>query len=124
MSPASGLSRPASSLRVVVLPQPEGPSREKNSPRAIAKETSCTAGAEPKDLLTPRNSAIGDSARLMVENTPDWTPPGVAPTFGNNPPGPRHAATRSTHAHRRDCALTAALTTLGGGALARGRRPS
>ena len=41
--PAVGASNPAIIRRVVVFPQPDGPSIEKNSPRAIEKSASCTA---------------------------------------------------------------------------------
>ena len=39
MRPSSGLSNPPSILSRVVLPQPEGPSRAKNSPSATLNET-------------------------------------------------------------------------------------
>ena len=42
--------------RVVVLPQPEGPRREKNSPSATVKSMSSTATTSPKRLVTPRSS--------------------------------------------------------------------
>ena len=35
---------------VVVLPQPESPSRQKNSPSSIVKLESCTATKSPKRL--------------------------------------------------------------------------
>jgi hypothetical protein len=49
---SSGCSKPASRRRVVVFPQPDGPSMEKNSPRRISKETSFTAFTSPKVLET------------------------------------------------------------------------
>ena len=55
--PSSGTSKPAIIRRVVVLPQPLGPSSEKNSPSPMARFTSRTALALPKRLLTP-SSAI------------------------------------------------------------------
>src|SRR5262245_55908395 len=45
--------------RVVVLPQPDGPSREKNSPRAIVKVTSSTAATSPNRLVTRSISMTG-----------------------------------------------------------------
>ena len=39
MRPPVACSSPAMQRRVVVLPQPEGPSRETNSPTAISKDT-------------------------------------------------------------------------------------
>src|SRR6516225_6684721 len=41
--PAVGCSKPATSRRVVVFPQPEGPSREKNSPLCTVKSIPSTA---------------------------------------------------------------------------------
>src|SRR5438034_235638 len=51
--PSSGTSKPAIIRSVVVLPQPLGPSNEKNSPSPIETETSSTAVTPPKRLLTP-----------------------------------------------------------------------
>src|ERR1044072_497897 len=51
--PEGGRSEPARRRSSVVLPQPEGPSREKNSPRRMSKETSSTALTGPKCLETP-----------------------------------------------------------------------
>jgi multiple sugar transport system permease protein len=45
-----GSSRPAIMRRVVVLPQPDGPSRQKNSPFSTIKFESLTATKSPKDL--------------------------------------------------------------------------
>src|SRR5215207_4663746 len=50
--PALGSSNPAISRSRVVLPQPLGPSRAKNSPRAISSETPSTAVTSPKRLVT------------------------------------------------------------------------
>ena len=41
--PEVGCSNPAISRKVVVLPQPEGPSREKNSPLATVRSMLSTA---------------------------------------------------------------------------------
>ena len=41
--PAVGCSKPAIIFSSVVLPQPDGPSSEKNSPRAIEKSARSTA---------------------------------------------------------------------------------
>ena len=53
MRPASGVSRPATQRSVVVLPQPEGPSRLTNSPSAATKLTSSMTSLSPKRLLSP-----------------------------------------------------------------------
>src|ERR1700730_2761665 len=52
ISPASGRSSPATSRRVVVLPQPLGPSNVNTSPRRTSSEAWSTAGWRPKVLLT------------------------------------------------------------------------
>src|SRR6185436_19153590 len=54
--PRSGVSKPATSLRQDVFPEPEGPSMAKNSPGSMANETSSTARTSPKMRETPRNS--------------------------------------------------------------------
>ena len=70
ISPASGRSRPATSRRVVVLPQPLGPSRVKTSPRRMDSETESTAAASALNRLLTRSSA------RTVSPTP-----GCAPTL-------------------------------------------
>ena len=52
MRPALGSSRPATIRSVVVLPQPEGPSRAKNDPDGIVKVRSSTALKLPNRLVT------------------------------------------------------------------------
>src|SRR5438067_4475617 len=51
MRPPSGVSKPAISRNSVVLPQPEGPSSAKNSPRSIDNDTRSTAATVPNRLL-------------------------------------------------------------------------
>ena len=46
MRPAVGVSRPAIILSVVVLPQPEGPTKVKNSRSPISSDRSRTASTE------------------------------------------------------------------------------
>jgi hypothetical protein len=53
--PAVGVSSPAIILSVVVLPQPEGPSRQTNSPSPISRLRSETAVKSPNFLVTPSN---------------------------------------------------------------------
>ena len=50
ISPASGCSSPATSRRVVVLPQPLGPSRVKISPRLTSSDARSTAGGRAEQL--------------------------------------------------------------------------
>ena len=52
MRPAVGSSNPAIMRSVVVLPQPLGPSIEKNSPPGISNVTSSTATVSPNFLVT------------------------------------------------------------------------
>src|SRR5215207_2013985 len=50
--PALGVSNPAKSRINVVLPQPDGPSRQKNSRSKMSSVTSSTAAAAAKRLVT------------------------------------------------------------------------
>lgn len=45
IAPDVGAMKPAIICSVVVLPQPDGPSSERNSPRSTASDMSCTAVA-------------------------------------------------------------------------------
>ena len=45
--PSSGRSKPAITRSVVVLPEPDGPSIVKNSPRPISRSTPSTAVTSP-----------------------------------------------------------------------------
>src|SRR3954468_2316121 len=56
MLPPEGVSRPAMARNVVVLPQPEGPSRVTCSPRATLKLTPSTAAASPYRTTRSRTS--------------------------------------------------------------------
>src|SRR3990172_8821396 len=54
MSPASGTSKPASRRKVVVLPQPLGPSSARMRPLARVRSTPATAVTAPKRLVRER----------------------------------------------------------------------
>jgi hypothetical protein len=56
MRPLVGSSKPPTMRSVVVLPQPDGPSRAKNVPRGIARSSASTAVVSPKRLVTPSSS--------------------------------------------------------------------
>ena len=58
--PLVGCSKPAISRSTVVLPEPDGPSMEKNSPSAISRSRSSTARTSLKCLLSPRSSIAVD----------------------------------------------------------------
>src|SRR5262249_6949381 len=60
--PAVGVSRPATSRRKVVLPEPEGPSSASSSPGRTSRLISTTAAAAPKDLDNP-SAAIAIATR-------------------------------------------------------------
>ena len=51
ISPAVGITKPAIILNVVVLPQPDGPKIEKNSPELILKSMPLTATLSSNFLL-------------------------------------------------------------------------
>src|SRR5919109_2744766 len=56
--PESGCSKPAIMRRLVVLPQPDGPSREKNSPASMSRLTASTATIRPSNVLVTCSSLI------------------------------------------------------------------
>src|ERR1051325_10536641 len=63
IEPPSGFSRPAIMRKVVVLPQPDGPSSPKNSPWLTSRDTSATARVEPKvreRFLSERKAILQD----------------------------------------------------------------
>src|SRR3954469_3046105 len=59
IEPVSFCSSPATMRRVVVLPQPEGPSRVTNSPCSTARSTESTAFSAPKWRPTPCRVTLG-----------------------------------------------------------------
>src|SRR6266508_2427795 len=87
--PSSGRSNPAISRSVVVLPQPEGPSSEKNSPEGIDRLIPATAvtsanrftrstrtTSPPARIAGPDGSAVGrGSAPWSRESAPSGSEP-------------------------------------------------
>ena len=57
--PEVGSLKPAIIRSVVVLPHPDGPSREKNSPLAMSRSRSSTTVEPPKILVRPRSETDG-----------------------------------------------------------------
>ena len=53
MSPSSGSSNPAIIRSIVVFPDPDGPSSEKNSPSRTSRSTWSTAATSPKRFTRP-----------------------------------------------------------------------
>src|SRR5260370_25920140 len=70
IAPSSGCSQPAISRSVVVLPQPEGPSKERNSPLRTRRLTESTAVRAPNRLVTARSST-SQASPLPAEVTPN-----------------------------------------------------
>src|SRR5262245_9234922 len=66
--PESGNSKPAIMRNDVVLPQPDGPSREKNSPAAMSRVTPSTATTRPsKVLVTFSRRMVADVSASTLE---------------------------------------------------------
>ncbi len=63
ISPALGSTKPAISRSVVVLPQPDGPSRQTRWPCSMASDMSSTTATSPYRLVRPRNST--DATRIL-----------------------------------------------------------
>src|SRR5829696_6202633 len=74
ISPEVGCSSPATQRSVVVLPQPEGPSRTTISPAGTAKLTPSTAGRPIANCLrrsvTSRVAVIGSMISVMRRSLP------------------------------------------------------
>src|SRR3954470_9770568 len=64
MDPSVGCSSPATQRKVVVLPQPEGPSRTTISPAGTAKLTPSTAGRPIENCL--RRSLTSSVVAIMM----------------------------------------------------------
>src|SRR5262244_123348 len=73
ISPSSGCSKPAISRSEVVLPQPDGPRSDRNSPLCTLSVTASTAVSEPNRLVTARSST-SNAWSLYPGVTPDPTP--------------------------------------------------
>src|SRR5689334_18592411 len=57
----------------VVLPDPDGPSREKNSPSGIPRSIPATASTSSNVLRRPRNSMAGALSLVGFNGTPGET---------------------------------------------------
>src|SRR3954452_23306123 len=77
--PALGCSKPAISRRQVVLPDPEGPSKAKNSPGAMSRSTPSTARTAPKWRETPSKVTADVMARPRPQRRPTPARPGSSP---------------------------------------------
>src|SRR2546428_996527 len=81
MRPSSGRSKPAMSRSVVVLPEPDGPSRVKNSPPGISRSTRSTATTSPYDLRMPASRTSISAAGMECAAGSDSASAGVAKRF-------------------------------------------
>src|SRR5215208_8525343 len=95
---------PAMRLRVVVLPQPDGPTRATNSPSSTSRETRSTATTSPYVLVTSRRvtPAMLISLRYLL---------GVRADGGINDAILRPAAESSMSVVRRLCRVSSLLGT-------------
>src|SRR5258705_482675 len=66
ISPASGNSKPAMVLRVVVFPQPEGPSSAISSPSRTSRCRSSTATTLPKRFVRPLTAMTDIDAENLL----------------------------------------------------------
>src|SRR3954454_5927177 len=62
ISPSDGSRKPAISRSVVVLPQPDGPSRQTSCPWSIVSETLSTTASDEKRLVSPRKSTDANAS--------------------------------------------------------------
>src|SRR5215510_1887094 len=67
MVPVSLRSRPATMRKVVVLPQPDGPSRVTNSPCSTERSMASTALTSAKCRPTACKVTLGTAGRLLVD---------------------------------------------------------
>src|SRR5438132_9810287 len=67
--PLSGVSSPAMSLKVVVLPQPLSPTMTRNSPLLTVRLARSTATTEPNRFVSSRR-ARETTNRMLVKATP------------------------------------------------------
>src|ERR1039458_5358983 len=87
ISPALGSTKPAISRNVVVLPQPDGPSRQTRWPCSMVSEISSTTATVPYRLVRPRNSTDATQVlpishhlpRLLLSNAYVSTPQALVP---------------------------------------------
>src|SRR6187402_525102 len=66
--PALGSSKPATMRSTVVLPQPDGPRKETNSPRSTSRLKSSTTVVAPKDFRTCCMERNGSAMELFFRS--------------------------------------------------------
>src|SRR5467141_2079574 len=97
MVPSVGSRKPAIIRSVVVLPQPEGPSSETNSPRARASVARSTAVKAPKRQVTSRRASLLTGLRAHARARPAQHE--VAP---DHPKADHHQRHRDHDEHEAD----------------------
>src|SRR5437879_7710813 len=89
MVPSLGSRKPAIMRSVVVLPQPDGPSSETNSPRVSASVARSTAVTAPKRQVTSRRTSLLTFHRGGPRHGPPHPPTLVAPRMNRGAPRSR-----------------------------------
>src|SRR6188508_1025657 len=84
ISPSVGLTKPAINRSVVVLPQPDGPSRQTSVPCSIVIETLSTTAWAPYFFVNPRSSTDATAIPSTAAN-PGPTPAPALNFFGQEP---------------------------------------
>src|SRR6187200_1757451 len=85
-SPPLGSSKPPMIRNKVVLPQPLGPKREKNSPRLMSSETLSSAVTSPNRLVTPRtDTAVSELFTIVGRDMIRASAAGESSTFDTAP---------------------------------------
>src|SRR5437016_3479968 len=77
-------------MRVVVFPEPLGPSRVRNSPEATLRETSSTASTAPNDLDTATSSSSAPCEAVMVMSADRARSPAARQTSALTRSAPEH----------------------------------
>src|SRR3954469_23141043 len=95
--PSVGSSRPAIMRKVVVLPQPEGPSRQKNSPSLTVKVESFTATKSAKALCRRSTRISATSLCSSGRELGDDGEHRHAGKRGDERPGEEHQGERLQH---------------------------
>src|SRR5512141_2390690 len=86
--PPVGCSKPAIMRRVVVLPHPDGPRNDTNSPRSAARLKSSTAATSPNRFWTPVSSRKAMGLLVLLAGA------------GDGDAVPRTASEQGDEAHR------------------------
>src|SRR3954454_8681848 len=125
MLPAVTSSRPASARRDVDLPQPEGPTRTRNSPSAMSRSSALTEGLSAPGYCTVAWSYVMAAMRVLSADAVRPAPECVETCGNPQVDGPTDASGEHCHArvvHATGVEFRYRAVTLGGqfGPLSRG----